>query len=267
MLAGMAPGTVTVRTFDVDEEELKHHATRRQPEGSWVHEARRGRGQGLRGLRLSLSRPEWFQSQLRALLRAARHGSLRIMFPFVSGVDELRVGRRMVAEVAADLVRRGIDVPRVPVGVMIEIPAAAYSADLLAREADFFTLGTNDLIQYRLAVDRADERVSELYAPLHPAILRLILMVRRAAGRRRIPVSLCGEMAADPALIPVLVGLGLREFSMTPGAIGLVRQALAEVRSDELRVLARRILRMETVADIERELAAALQTRIEGVRE
>jgi phosphoenolpyruvate-protein phosphotransferase (PTS system enzyme I) len=262
MLEGMAPGTVTVRTFDVDEEELKHHATRQQPEGAWVREAKRGRGQGLRGLRLSLSRPEWFRSQIRALLRAARHGSLRIMFPFVSGVDELRMGRKIVAEVTADLIGRGLDVPRVPVGVMIEIPAAAYIADLLAREADFFTLGTNDLIQYCLAVDRADERVSELYAPLHPAILRLILMVRRAAGRRRIPVSLCGEMAADPALIPVLVGLGLTDFSMTPGAIGLARQALADVRSDELRVLARRILRLETVAEIERELATTLQARL-----
>jgi phosphotransferase system enzyme I (PtsI) len=262
MLEGMAPGTVTVRTFDVDEEELKHHATRQQPEGAWTREPKRGRGQGLRGLRLSLSRPEWFQSQIRALLRAAQHGSLRIMFPFVSGVDELRLGRKIVADVAADLVRRGFDVPRVPVGVMIEIPAAAYSADLLAREADFFTLGTNDLIQYCLAVDRADERVSELYAPLHPAILRLILRVRRAAGRRRIPVSLCGEMAADPALIPVLVGLGLSDFSMTPGAIGRARLALADVRSDELRVMARRILRMETVAEIERELAATLQARL-----
>jgi phosphotransferase system enzyme I (PtsI) len=259
MIEGMAPGTVTVRTFDVDEDQL---ALRSEASsgvgGEWLVGEERGSRQGLRGLRLSLTRPELFQAQLRALLRAARHGSLRIMFPFVSGVEQLRAAKRMVSEAAADLARRGEAVPAVPVGVMIEIPAAAYTADLLAREVDFFTIGTNDLIQYCLAVDRADERVSGLYEPLHPAILRVILMVRRAATRRRIPVSLCGEMASDPALLTLLVGLGLREFSMTPGAIGVARQILAELRSDELRALARRVLRLATVDEIERELTAAL---------
>ena len=157
--------------------------------------------------------------------------------------------------------------PRVPIGIMIEIPAAAYTADLLAREVDFFTIGTNDLIQYCLAVDRADERVSRLYEPLHPAILRMILMVRRAASRQRIPVSLCGEMASDPALLTLLVGLGLTEFSMTPGAIPVAKQVLAELRSDELRALARRILKLATVDEIERALLAALGrlTLIKGV--
>ena len=264
MLEGMAPGTVTVRTFDIDEDQLTRRAARDPVGGGWSAGMGRGSRQGLRGLRLSLTRPELFQVQLRALLRAARHGSLRIMFPFVSGVDELRAGRRMVAEAAAEIARRGGDAPlvnNVPIGAMIEIPAAAYSADLLAREADFFTIGTNDLIQYCLAVDRADERVSGLYAPLHPAILRVILRVRRAAARRRIPVSLCGEMASDPALVPLLVGLGLTEFSMTPGAIGLAQQVLADVRSDELRALARRVMRLETVAEIEEALATSLRER------
>ena len=164
----------------------------------------------------------------------------------------------MVDDAAAELTRRGTAPPRVPIGVMIEIPAAAYTADLLAREVDFFTIGTNDLIQYCLAVDRADERVSSLYEPLHPAIIRVILMVRRAAGRHRIPVSLCGEMASDPALLTLLVGLGLKEFSMTPGAIGVAKQVLSEVRMEDLRALAGRILRLATVEDIERELLASL---------
>jgi phosphotransferase system enzyme I (PtsI) len=258
MVEGMAPAPVTVRTFDVDEDQLARRSAGSALGGSWVAEVERGSRQGLRGLRLSLTRPDLFRTQLCALLRAARQGSLRILFPFVSGVEELREARRMVAEAAAELVRRGETPPAVPIGVMIEIPAAAYTADLLAREVDFFTIGTNDLIQYCLAVDRADERVSRLYEPLHPAILRVILMVRRAAFRQRIPVSLCGEMASDPALLTLLVGLGLREFSMTPGAIAVAKQALAEVRTDDLRALARRVLRLPTVDDIERELAAAL---------
>jgi len=258
MLEGMAPGPVTIRTFDVDEDQLTKRSARQPLGGNWGAEDGRAGRQGLRGLRLSLTRPELFRIQLRALVRAARHGSLRIMFPFVSSVEQIREARRLVSEAAADLAKRGDQVPPIPVGAMIEIPAAAYTADLLAREVDFFTIGTNDLIQYCLAVDRADARVSRLYAPLHPAILRVIYMVRRAAARQRIPVSLCGEMAADPALLTLLVGLGLTDFSMTPGAIGVARQALSEVRADDLRALARRIRRLPTADDIERELLAAL---------
>ena len=258
MIEGMAPGPVTIRTFDLDEEQLASQGAAREVSGSWTANDNRGSRHGLRGLRLSLSRPDLFQVQLRALLRAARHGTLRIMFPFVSGVEQLRDARRIVGEAAADLARRGEAAPRVPIGVMIEIPAAAYTADLLAREVDFFTIGTNDLIQYCLAVDRADERVSLLYEPLHPAILRMIVMVRRAAVRRRIPLSLCGEMASDPALLALLVGLGLTEFSMTPGAIPVAKQVLADAHSAELRAMARRALRMATVDEIERELLASL---------
>jgi phosphotransferase system enzyme I (PtsI) len=257
MLEGMAPGVVTVRTFDVDEDQLAAKLAHDPLRGGWLPSRDRGSRQGLRGLRLSLTRPDVFRVQLRALLRAAKHGQLRIMFPFVSSVEQLRDAKAMVIAAAADLAARGETVPRVPVGVMIEIPAAAYTADLLAPEVDFFTIGTNDLIQYCLAVDRADERVSRLYEPLHPAILRMIVMVRRAAQRRRIPVSLCGEMASDPALLTLLVGLGLSEFSMTAGAIPVAKQVLREVRLDELRALARRVLRLATVDEIERELATA----------
>ena len=250
----MAPGAVTVRTFDVDEEQLVQHTQPSAVADDWIAEQRRGSRHGLRGLRLSLARPEFFRIQIRALLRAARHGTLRIMFPFVSGVEQLRQARRLVAEAAAELSRNGEPIPPVPLGVVIEIPAAAYTADLLAREVDFFTIGTNDLIQYCLAVDREDERVSQLYEPLHPAILRMIVRVRRAAARRHIPVSLCGEMASDPELLALLVGLGLTEFSMTPGAIKMAKRVLGEVRRDELRALARRIMRLSTAEEIGREL-------------
>jgi phosphotransferase system enzyme I (PtsI) len=249
MLEEMRPEPVTIRTFDLDEDQLVRHASGGYP-------SRSGR-QGLRGLRLGLAREDFLRTQLRALLRASRHGSLKILFPFVSGVDEVRAAKKLAAEVSAELAG-GEALPSVPIGVMIEVPAAAYTADLLAREVDFLTIGTNDLIQYCLAVDRADERVSRLYEPLHPAILRVIVMVQRAAARARIPVSLCGEMASDPALLALLVGLGLREFSMTPGAMGVAKRVLAEVRSDDLRALARRVLRLPTAEDIERELAAVM---------
>jgi phosphotransferase system enzyme I (PtsI) len=262
MLEGMAPGQVTIRTFDADDGRVPGREaeapTDAEYESAWsAHQADNHRI-GLRGVRLRLTRPDLFRTQLRALLRAAPHGSLRILFPFVSGVEELRDARRTVTQVASELTREGHVVPRVPIGIMIEVPSAAYTADLLAREVDFFTIGTNDLVQYCLAVDRADDRVSRLYEPLNPAILRVIFMIRRAAARARIPVSLCGEMASDPALLPLLVGLGLREFSMTPGAIGVAKRVLADLRIDELRRLARRVLGLSTATDIEQELLATL---------
>ncbi|MCC7417227.1 MAG: phosphoenolpyruvate--protein phosphotransferase [Acidobacteria bacterium] len=258
LLEGMAPAPVTVRTFDVDEHQLAQRAVDRSRGGGWIPDDQRASRQGLRGLRLSLMRPEMFRTQLRALLRAASHGRLRILVPFVSGVEQVREARRIANAVAAELAERGTHVPQVPLGAMIEIPSAAYTADLLAHEVDFFTIGTNDLIQYCLAVDRADERVSRLYQPLHPAILRLVLMVRRAAVRRRLPLALCGEMASDPAVLTLLVGLGLRSFSMTPGAITVAKQVLAEVRAADMRALARRVLRLTTADEVERELLAAL---------
>jgi phosphotransferase system enzyme I (PtsI) len=245
LLDAMAGGRVTVRTFDVTEAQmgLTHGAeTMRSP-------------LGLRGLRLSLSFDEVFQAQLRALLRAAAHGPLRIMFPFVTGVEELRAARTAVALARETLRDRGVSVPDVPIGIMIEVPSAALTIDLLADEADFFSIGTNDLIQYCLAVDRTDDRVSAMYAPLHPAILRVLRLVARGARRRGLPVSVCGEMAADPALLPLLTGLGLREFSMTPAAIPIAKQVVRGLRIADTTRLAGRALKAATAADVEKVLA------------
>ena len=250
LLEAMAGGRVTVRTFDVSESQLGLSPT---------GEASRA-PLGLRGLRLSLSFDEVFQAQLRALLRAAAHGPLRIMFPFVTGVEELRAARTAVAQAALTLRGRGIDVTHVPIGIMIEVPSAALTIDLLAAEADFVSIGTNDLIQYTLAVDRTDDRVSRMYEPLHPAILRVLRQVAKGAARRGVPVSVCGEMAADPALLPLLTGLGLREFSMTPAAIGVSKQVVRGMRVADTIRLASRALKAATASDVEKVLSDSLTT-------
>lgn len=259
MLEQMAPGPVTVRTFDIDEDQL---ATRQQNislSPGWIDPGEHGRVRlGLRAIRLSLKRRELLRRQLRALLRAAHHGDLRIMFPFVSGVDEFREAKAVLAEAAAELAARGQRAPLVQVGVMIEVPSAAFTSDLLAQEADFLTIGTNDLIQCCLAVDRTDDRVSHLYEPLHPAILRLIRHVRRAAARQRRPLSVCGEMASDPVLLALLVGLGLTSFSMAPSAISAARHVLAEVNAGALRRVASHTLQLASVPEIKDYLLRTL---------
>ena len=242
-------GRVTVRTFDITGPQLRLE----QSAGAGSRAPL-----GLRGIRLSLAEDGMFQAQLRALLRAASHGPMRIMFPFVSGVEELRAARDAVARAASSLRARGVSIPDVPIGIMIEVPSAALTADLLAAEADFFSIGTNDLIQYCLAVDRTDDQVSRLYEPLHPAILRTIRMVVRAGRRHHVPVSVCGEMAADPVLLTLLVGLGLTEFSMAPSAIVVAKQVLRGMHTAEARQIANRSLRARTSADVEQTLTEFL---------
>ena len=252
LVASAAPHPVTIRTFDVSETQLPiHHAG--------IDGARAPLG--LRGVRLSLALEEIFEAQIRALLRAGAHGPLRIMFPFVSGVEQMRAARAIVARAAKTLRARGEQVPAVPIGAMIEVPSAAVTADLLATESDFFSIGTNDLIQYTLAVDRTDDRVSRLYEPLHPAILRLLRGVARAGRRHRIRVAVCGEMAADPVLLALLVGLGLREFSMAPSAIPLAKQVLRELRASEAERVAARALRAATADEVEKQLTDFLAPR------
>jgi len=247
LIEQVAPRPVTIRTFDLDE---------RQFAGPGRGPERRRTRPGLRGLRLGLANPEVLRTQLRALVRASAHGPVRIMFPFVTAVEEVRDARKILADVVSGFSH--LDPSRIKVGAMIEVPSAALAADLLAPEVDFFTIGTNDLIQFCLAVDRTDDRVSDLYEPLHPAVLRLIRTVRRAATRHRIPVSLCGEMASDPALVGLLVGLGLTEFSMTPGAIPIVRHVIEELNAAEAKRLAGHALRLATAAEIEQYLFDAL---------
>jgi phosphotransferase system enzyme I (PtsI) len=194
---------------------------------------------GLRAIRLSLKERKLLDAQLAAMLRAANFGKLRILLPMICNVGEVRRVREALVQVARRLKRRGVAIPDTlpPLGVMIEIPGAALAADALAAEADFFALGTNDLIQYTLAIDRGDEQVAYLYDPLHPAVLRLIQFTIEAANRARIPISVCGEMAGDPRFTALLIGLGLRELSMAPASIPRVKQ---RIRSLELVAASRR---------------------------
>jgi phosphotransferase system enzyme I (PtsI) len=216
---------------------------------------------GLRSIRLTLKRRGLLRTQLRALVRAAKHGDLRVMFPFVSGIEELREARSVLAEARREVEARGEAPSALGVGVMIEVPSAAFTADLLAAECDFLTIGTNDLIQCCLAVDRTDERVSHLYEPLHPAILRLIRHIRRAAAKGNVPLSVCGEMASDAAMLALLIGMGLVQFSMTPAAIPVARRVIQDLDTRDLRTVAARALKLHSAPEIEQYLTEALTTR------
>jgi phosphotransferase system enzyme I (PtsI) len=214
----------------------------------------------MRAIRLCLRRPEIFRSQLRGILRAAVRRPIRIMFPLISGMEELREAKRLLAEARADLAREGVETPGdLPVGIMIEVPSAAMVADQLAAEVDFFSIGTNDLIQYLLAIDRGNESVAYLYRPLHPALLRLVKLVVDAAREAGIGVSMCGEMASDPFYLPVLVGLGLRELSVNPSTLPMVKTAIRSTDAGAAADLVTTLLQARSATDVEhlvREFAA-----------
>jgi len=210
---------LTVRTLDVGGEKL---ATALGPAvGESVNPAL-----GLRAIRLGLREPKVLDTQLAAILRAAVHGPIRILVPMVSTVNQMRQVRERLEQVEKKLRRRGAKVPEKlpPLGAMIEIPGTALAADAFTKVCDFFSIGSNDLTQYTLAIDRGDDRVADLYDPFHPAVLRLIQFTIAAAWRANIPVCLCGEMAGDPQATALLLGLGLREFSMSPARLPLVKQ-------------------------------------------
>lgn len=223
----IAPGQVIFRTLDIGGDKVDEQLASEQEPNPFL---------GWRGIRVSLGRREMFKRQLRALLRAAAHGPIGIMFPMVSDVGEVRAAKELLAECANELSAEGYPPPQqVEIGAMIEIPSAALTADLIATEVDFFSLGTNDLVQYTLAVDRLNERVADLYSPTHPAVLRLIALTVEAARRAGIRVCICGEMAADVEVLPLLIGLGLDELSVSTGQISRVKHAIRKLNASECR--------------------------------
>ena len=211
---------------------------------------------GHRAVRYCLDNPEIYKVQLRALLRASAYGNIKIMLPLVTAVSEVRRVRELLESTKAELRRENIKFrDNIPVGVMIETPAAAMTADLLAKEADFFSIGTNDLTQYTMAVDRGNSKVSALYSHYNPAVLRLIKQTAEAANRAGIPVGMCGEAAGDKAFIPLLIAFGLHEFSVTPAAVLPTRKTVSLWSKTDADALAERVLTLDSAE----EVAAALE--------
>ncbi len=247
LIEAAAPFPAVVRTYDLGGRKLAREMMDSAEENPVL---------GLRGIRLTLARPQIFRTQLRALLRAADAGDLWIMAPMVSRIEEVESLRAVLAEASAELSREGVaHRAAVKVGIMIEVPAAAIIADSLARVVDFMAIGTNDLIQYSLAVDRNNRSVAGLYEPVHPAILRMLRFVIESADAAGIPVSLCGEMGADAQLLPLLVGLGLRRVSASPSALPALRQKLARIRAEEVSKLATACCAVSSGAEVYRLLA------------
>jgi phosphoenolpyruvate-protein phosphotransferase (PTS system enzyme I) len=243
---------VTVRTFDLGGKKLARELLG-NPEANPVL--------GLRGVRLCLQKPDFFRTQLRALLRAASpdRDNLRIMVPMVGSIEEIKTVKVLLARLRAELRSEGVPVPdHVALGAMVEVPAAALIAEQLAREVDFFAIGTNDLTQYTLAVDRANEQVADLYLPFHPGVLRLLDAIISAGARAGIPVSLCGELAADPLAVPVLMGLGLEEFSMHAQALPVVRNLIRSLNFRDAKRIAQKALTMSSGKAVEEFLLERL---------
>jgi len=259
VLEGAAPLPCTIRTFDIGGD--KFVSAFQAPDEM-------NPALGLRAVRLGLARPELLLSQLRAMVRASAFGELRIMVPMISAVRELRAVRELL-----DLACREVDSegqPRaahVPLGMMVEVPAAAILADEFAADAEFFSIGTNDLVQYALAVDRTNQELAHLASPYHPAILRLIRMVVEAGSRHDRPVSVCGAMASDPLAATLLVGMGLRELSMESSSVPEVRAAIGRISCGEAKEVAERVLECSTAREVEQSVKAAFMPYLRDILE
>ncbi len=254
ILDEMTPHPVTIRTLDIGGDKFV-------PELNLADEA--NPAMGLRAIRFSLREGRLFRVQLRAILRASVFGKVRIMFPMISGVAEVRTCKRILKEVQDSLTEEGHDYDQeICIGVMIETPAAVMIAPLLAKEVDFFSIGTNDLIQYCLAVDRGNEHVAYLYDPLHPAILRSLKIVCDAARQEQISVSICGETAGEPLYTMALIGLGLNELSMNPAAISRVKRVLRQISRQDGEELVERLFALPTGKEVSALIYKEMRQRL-----
>ncbi len=243
LLAAAAPHPAIIRTYDLGGRKIASEVMA-------THEA--NPVLGLRGIRLLLNRPEMFKTQLRALFRAGLAGNLWVMLPMITIVDEVRSFRRFAACVMEELTREGLPFsPNYKLGIMIEVPSAALISDLLAKEVDFFSIGTNDLIQYSLAVDRSNDHVAYLYWPLHPSVVRMLRLVAQNAAAAGIEVSLCGEMAADMRMLPVLLGCGLRRLSVAPRRVPAIKRRIQNLVVEGLDEIAAVCTQLPTAEEVD----------------
>jgi phosphotransferase system enzyme I (PtsI) len=257
VLQAMNPRPVIIRTLDLGGEKIIPGVTPGGESNPIL---------GWRAVRFCISRPEIFKVQLRALLRASVLGNLKIMFPMISGIEELEATLALLSEARQELKSRGQPFAEdIPVGIMIEVPSAALTSDILSRRVSFFSIGTNDLIQYMIAVDRENERIAYLYEPFHPAVLRLLKTVVDNAHASGIPVGICGEMAADPYAVVVLLGLGLDEFSMSSIAIPETKRIIRSVTLAEAEDLVGTILEMKSFQEIDRHVRSWMEERFEFI--
>ncbi|MCP4111958.1 MAG: phosphoenolpyruvate--protein phosphotransferase [Desulfobacteraceae bacterium] len=238
----MSPNSVTIRTLDINGDK----AVASHSESTESNPAL-----GLRGIRYCLKKPDVFITQIRAILRAATFGRVRVMFPMISGLEEVFQAKKLLDEAAESLDKEGVVFNRdIELGAMVEVPSAVIMADMMAEEVDFFSIGTNDLIQYSLAIDRGNRHVAHLYNPLHPAIIRMIKQVSDAARDKGIKAFMCGEMASHPVHIPILLGLGMNELSMNPQSIPAVKCMIRSLNIEDTRLFAQEILKQTKAADI-----------------
>jgi phosphotransferase system enzyme I (PtsI) len=249
----IAPEAVIIRTLDLGGDKFASYLGISHTVDSIM---------GLRAIRLCLKYQDIFLPQLRAILRASVYGNIKIMFPMISGIEELRQAKKVLDKAKKQLTDDGVPFdPNMEVGAMIEIPSAAMTADILAKEVDFFSIGTNDLIQYSLAADRANEEIAELFEPFHPAVLRFIRNVINAAHDNGIWVGLCGEMAGDPVFTMLLLGMGLDEFSMSPQVIPEIKRIIRAITLKEAQELTREIMTLSTAWGIEQRVYEEAQKR------
>ncbi len=248
-----APYPVIIRTVDLGGDKFTSYLDFETEDNPFL---------GLRAIRLCLRYPEMFTKQLRAILRASAYGNLKIMFPMISGVDEMEQAKKILAEVQGQLRKEGVSFnEEMEVGAMIEIPSAALTADILAKSCDFFSIGTNDLIQYTLAVERGNENITYLYEPLHPAILRIIKQIIVAAHSHSIWVGMCGEMAGNPLFALILLGMGLDELSMSAVSIPEMKKIIRAVTLKDAREIAQKALDLhypEEIYQLARENISSL---------